>query len=203
MSGVGTGGRALLRALSVLVALIGAAQILQAAYIPVKAQAAQALLDRAFARSLAEARPVKPWPWADALPAARIVAPRLGVNDVVLSGGSGQAMAFGPTALPSPRREITVLAAHRDTHFTFVRDLRVGDLVRLDHVDGRRDTYRVSGFQTVRWDRFAVPSDPARPLLALATCYPFGATTPGPLRRVAWAERVSPADAGEPAVSRN
>jgi sortase A len=114
---------------------------------------------------------------------------RLGVSDVVLGGGSGQAMAFGPAMLRAGDG-VTVLAAHRDTHFAFVRDMRLGDEVTIEGIDGKTRRYRILGFETVRWDRFAVPHEPARPMLALATCWPFGATTRGPLRRVAWAEEI-------------
>jgi sortase A len=183
------GGRAAGRALCLGICALGLGAIAQAAWIPAKAEIAQVLLDRAFAASLAGHRPVKPWPWADTAPVARVSVARLGVSDVVLGGGSGQAMAFGPALLHASDR-VTVLAAHRDTHFAFVRDLRAGDEVSVEDIDGRTRRYRVTGFETVRWDRFAAPQDPVRPMLALATCWPFGATTRGPLRRVAWAEEI-------------
>jgi sortase A len=187
------GGRAAGRALFLGICALGLATMAQGAWIPVKAEVAQVLLRRAFAASLAEHRPVKPWPWADTAPAARVSVARLGVSDVVLSGGSGQAMAFGPTELRGGANtdgRVTVLAAHRDTHFAFVKNLRLGDEVVVERIDGTRQRYRVSAFQTVRWDRFAVPGDPTRRLLALATCWPFGATEHGPWRRVAWAEAI-------------
>lgn len=194
--------RALLRAASWLLCCAGVAIAAQGAWIPAKAAVAQLLLDRAFEQSLALKAPAKPWPWADTAPVARVSVPRLGVSDVVLSGGSGQAMAFGPSRLRQATgdRPVTVLAAHRDTHFAFVRDLRDGDEIVLQQVDGTAARYRVTGFQTVRWDRFAVPRDPMRPLLALTTCYPFGASERGPWRRVAWAEQVDDASSavGEP-----
>lgn len=112
-----------LRGLMLGALLGGGALIGQALYIPVKAEVAQVLLTRAFEQSVASGNPVKPWSWADTAPIARVTAPRLGVSEVVLSGGSGEAMAFGPTAiLDDPSRRVTVLAAHRDTHFEFVRD---------------------------------------------------------------------------------
>ncbi|MBW8753686.1 MAG: class GN sortase [Sphingomonadales bacterium] len=185
------GGRVAGRALFLGVCALGLATAAQGAWIPVKAALAQVLLNRAFEASLAEHRPVRPWAWADTAPVARVSVPRLGVSDVVLSGGSGQAMAFGPTRLrASTDGRVTVLAAHRDTHFAFVRDLRAGDEVVVEQIDGTTQRYRVTAFQTVRWDRFAVPRDPARRMLALATCWPFGATEHGPWRRVAWAEMV-------------
>ncbi len=125
------------------------------------------------------------------MPVARIEAGRLGVSEVVLAGGSGEAMAFGPAELSGLPRNVRVLAGHRDTHFRFIRDLKRGDTLTLHGVDGSATRYRIVAFITVRWDRFAYPQAPARPLLALATCYPFDAAERGPLRRVAWAERVA------------
>lgn len=188
-----SGGRATRRALSrAIVGVLlctGLALLAQGLWIPAKAQLAQVLLERAFAQSLASGQPVKPWPWADTAPVARISAPRLGVSDIVLSGSSGEAMAFGPTEVVA-HGPVKVLAAHRDTHFAFIRDLRTGDEIVLQAIDGTLTRYRVVAFQTVRWDRFAYPAAPRRELLALATCYPFGATEHGPLRRVAWAEKI-------------
>jgi sortase A len=179
------GGRAAGRALFIAICALGLGTIAQGAWIPAKAALAQVLLDHAFDASVAEHRAVKPWPWADTAPVARVSVPRLGVSDVVLSGGSGQALAFGPTLLRG-NDLVTVLAAHRDTHFAFIKHLAVGDVVAIEQIDGSVRRYRVTRFQTARWDRFAIPRDPARPLLALATC----ASPHGPWRRVAWAEAI-------------
>jgi sortase A len=195
-----TGGRAGRRVLSTLLlaalCVAGLALMAQGAVIPAKAWAAQILLNRAFDASVARHKSVRPWPWADTAPVARVTLPRLGVSQIVLSGGSGQAMAFGPTLMPTRSagavRPVTVMAAHRDTHFAFLQSTRVGDRVEVEGIDGQRTSYRIVGAKVVRWDRFAYPADPARPLLALTTCYPFGATAHGPLRYVVWAERFAP-----------
>ena len=188
-----------MRALPLLVIaallLSGAAVTAKALYIPVKAEVAQVLLDRAFNESVESGTPVKPWSWADTAPIARISVPRLEASEVVLSGGSGEAMAFGPTALvDDPARALTVLAAHRDTHFEFVKDLKAGDVVTLGRIDGSSAAYRITHLETVRWDEFTHPHDGHGfgdgGLLALTTCYPFDSDAPGPLRRVAWAELV-------------
>jgi sortase A len=182
------GGRAFGRVLFVLVALVGLTMAAQAAWNPAKAQLAQVLLDRAFEQSLASGEKVRPWSWADTAPVARISVPRLGVSQVVLSGASGEAMAFGPTEqLSGP---VTVYSAHRDTHFAFIRDARVGHAVEVQSVDGLERHFRIIALSTVRWDEFAYPRNPGKPLLALTTCWPFGATESGPLRRVAWAEEI-------------
>lgn len=121
-------------------------------------------------------------------PAARLGVPRLGVKRIVLYSGSGQAMAFGPALLPGGARlgrpGTAVIAAHRDTHFLFLRDVRIGDVVTAEGLDGVTRRYRVTGAEIVRWDRFAVVRRGEDQELALATCYPFGSLTHGPLRYV-------------------
>jgi sortase A len=173
---------------------LGLFEAASAAVIPAKAVVAQVLLEQAFEQSVATHRPVKPWPWADMAPVARISLPRLDMRDVALSSGSGQALAFGPTFLPKAaapgERGTSVVAAHRDTHFRGLGDARIGDTITVEGVDGRTTRYRVDSLSVTRWDRFAVSPDRSTARIALVTCYPFGATTRGPLRYVVQATKV-------------
>ena len=195
--GLKNGGRVTRRGLLIaaLVALtgFGALQAASAAMIPAKAVVAQILLDRAFERSIAAHRPIKPWAWADMAPVARLAVPRLGVEQIVLDSGSGQALAFGPTLLPagsaSGRGGSVIIAAHRDTHFRFLANLETGDRVELTGIDNLTTNWRVIGAQVVRNDRFAIAGEAGQQLL-LTTCYPFDATRQGPLRFVVHAERI-------------
>jgi len=213
--------RPLLRAGSLALCLAGVALVAQGAAVPVTAELAQAGLDREFERSLGElagplpvvaghatrpaiataamplapARPdARPLAVAAGKPLARIAVKRLEVQEVVLAGpASHDGLSRGPAMVKrgDAASPVTVVSAHRDTHFLFIRDLREGDIVAMEYVDGTAETYRVTWFQTVRWNAFTYPLDPPRPLLALTTCYPFGGTEyGGPWRRVAWAERV-------------
>lgn len=176
------------------IAALGLFEAASAAIIPAKAVVAQVLLERAFERSAATHRPVKPWPWADMAPVARISVPRLGLREVALDSGSGQALAFGPTFLPAgaaPGEPGTAIAAaHRDTHFRGLAGIRIGDSIAVEGVDGRSTTYRVEATEVTRWDRFAVTSDRSTLRLALVTCYPFGAVAHGPLRFVVHATKA-------------
>lgn len=183
--------RALFLSFAIGTLFCGGTLTAQALYIPVKAGVAQILLDRAFERSVANGASVKPWDWADTAPMARITIPHLGVSEVVLSGASGEAMAFGPTVLlDDPARRITVLGAHRDTHFEFVQDVEIGDEISFERISGQTDQFRITQLETVAWDTFTYPVDGGNGLLALTTCFPFGTDTPGPFRRVVWAERI-------------
>lgn len=162
-----------------------------ASYMPAKAALSQILLKRAWAQAQSgdEARP---WPWADALAIAEIRAPRLGKRQIVLSQSSGEAMAFGPghmAATPLPGEPgVSIIAAHRDTHFRFLRNLQIGDEIEVARAAGAA-TFRVTDLKVVRWDRSGIdPTAPGRKL-ALVTCFPFDAAMRGPLRYVVIADR--------------
>ena len=180
--------------LAVTVCLVGIGRVAQGVAVPIKATVAQVMLEHAFDRSRAEHHVQRPWLSADMAPVARIRVPRLGVDSIVLDTGSGQAMAFGPTLLPGSAAlgapGTSVIAAHRDTHFRFLRDVRPGDLVEVERVEGGTLRYQVTGSEVVRWDRFAIASGRKTNALALSTCYPFGGPGRSPLRYVVHAEPV-------------
>jgi sortase A len=187
-------GRGLPAALLLALCLGGAAEVARGLYVPAKAAVAQVLLERAFDAGLADHAAHRPWPWADTAPVARLSVERLGMTRIVLDGGSGQALAFGPTLLPggaTPGRPGTaVIAAHRDTHFSFLRDVHKGDVVTLQMREGQLRRYRVTGTSIVRWDRYAAPEDTMGERLDLATCYPFDAIRRGPWRYIVHAEAL-------------
>ena len=164
----------------------------QGLWIQAKAVLAQILLERAFAQTLATGQPVKPWPWADTWPVARVEVPRLGKSAIVLHGSSGQALAFGPghvEGTPQPGEPGTaVLSAHRDTHFAFLRDVQVGDFLHVTRRDGTALRFRATGASVVRWDASGIDPLAGPPKLVLSTCWPFNAKTPGPLRYLLEAE---------------
>ena len=172
----------------------------QGLYIHAKALLAQLLLERAFADSLAKGKPVKPWSWADTWPVARIEVPRLRASAIVLAGASGQALAFGPGHVPGSAvagdRGTAVYAAHRDTHFAFLRHIQPGDAIEATGADGIRHRFRVTHTSIAPWDRSDI--DPTRPgrHLVLATCWPLEARTPGPLRYLVHATAIE--DAARP-----
>ena len=164
------------------------------AFIHVKAMVAQVLLEDAFAKSVAEGRPVKPWSWADTWPVARLSVPRLEKSAIVLYCASGQAMAFGPghmRATPRPgARGTSVIAAHRDTHFAFLKNVVVGDLIEVARRDGKRFRFEVTATEVVRWDAAEIDVYGRERMLVLATCWPFGARQRGPLRYLVRAKFV-------------
>ncbi|WP_407156900.1 class GN sortase [Bradyrhizobium sp. STM 3557] len=174
--------------LPLLLAAIGAALFGHGAYIHAKAVVAQVLLERAFAATIASGHPVKPWSWADTTPVARISVKRIHASAIALAGSSGQALAFGPghvelTAEPG-ERGIAVYAAHRDTHFRFLRDVRIGDEIEITRSDGQTFRYRADASRIVRFDASGIDPLTEGHELVLSTCWPFDAVTPGPDRYI-------------------
>ncbi|WP_164066739.1 sortase domain-containing protein, partial [Serratia marcescens] len=72
-----------------------------------------------------------------------------GRDVVALAGDSGQALAFGPGHLPGTPQAgdegTAVYAAHRDTHFDFLGQVRTGDAIDVLRADGRRVRFIVDG----------------------------------------------------------
>ncbi len=158
-------------------------------WIPLKAELAQVLLERAWARTRDGAAAARPWSWADTWPVARLAAPRQGAEMIVLAGASGAVLAFGPghlagSGLPGEAGN-AVIAGHRDTHFEFLRRLEPGDEIRLETPGGGRHRYRVENARVVDEHDASVLRPAAGSVLTLVTCYPFDAVVPGgPLRFV-------------------
>ncbi|MEH6605117.1 MAG: class GN sortase, partial [Pseudomonadales bacterium] len=122
-------------------------------YIHAKAILAQWLIADSWQDTLAGQASVRPWPWADTWPVAALRVPRLDIEQYVLAGDSGQALAFGPghhsaSSLPGSVGT-TLISGHRDTHFSFVRDLVSGDTLELQGPDGGSLRYRITHMQVV------------------------------------------------------
>lgn len=176
--------------------LIGSVALFsQSAYIYAKAEVAQLLLERAFQQALLTGKPVKAWSWADTRPVARLKIERLNAEAIVLKGASGEALAFGPALLDETARigeaGTSVIAAHRDTHFAFLKDVKQGDVISLTRDDGLSFYYRVTGMRVADADQSGIDRHAAGFHLVLSTCYPFGALTHGKQRYLVESELIS------------
>jgi|SRR5450432_526895 len=129
-------------------------------------------------------------------PIARLEIPRAHVSAMVAEGTSSRVLsrAVGhaiDTALPGQAGNVT-LAAHRDTFFRHLGDLRSGDIIYLKE-PGHQYKYQV------RFTAVVTPKDtwvlhPAgHETLTLLTCYPFHFVGPAPDRFIVRARRVQAA----------
>ena len=175
-----------LAALVALLLALAAWQFGGAAWIHAKAALAQRLIASSW-ESAKEGGARRPWPWADTRPLARLAVPSRGISLYVLEGTSGRSLAFGPghvdgTALPGSAGN-SVIVAHKDTHFAFLRSLREDEEIDIEDARGRLTRYRVREAAVV--DKGATRLlDPAdSPQLTLITCWPFDAMRPGTAQR--------------------
>ena len=162
---------------------LGFWQFGQGAYIPAKAWLAQELMQRAWIRTGAGEERATPWPWADTWPVARLTAKRRDIDLIVLAGGSGRTLAFGPghlsaSALPGEIGN-SIIAGHRDTHFQFLRKVEIGELLGMETARGQRYLYKVVGVDIVDSRRGSLVLDTDAAMLTLVTCYPFDALEAG------------------------
>ncbi|WP_085904706.1 class GN sortase [Kiloniella majae] len=158
-------------------------------YIKLKAVLAQHLLQQAWQETLTTQKPQKAWSWADTYPVAEISLPNLIIEPVIaLRGSSGEALAFAPghlenTALPG-QQGTAVYAAHRDTHFAFLENIKATDIVKVKDPKGQDHLYKVDNIRITKWDQSGITNQNSSKRIALVTCWPFDAQTPGPLRYI-------------------
>lgn len=168
---------------------LGFWQLGEGAYIPAKAWVAQELMLRAWGRAEDGHVNPAPWPWADTWPVARMIAKSGDIDLIILAGGSGRTLAFGPGHLSASflpgQRGNSVIAGHRDTHFSFLKNLALGESLWLETTDGRSHTYNVVDIDVVDSRRVSLLLYTDESVLSLVTCYPFDAVEPGgPMRYV-------------------
>ncbi len=119
--------------------------------------------------------------------------PRLGMSEAIAEGDDDQTMRYAVGHLPdtpdpwAPGN--TALAGHRDSFFRALRDIRIGDEVRVDTRHGDFQ-YHVVATRIVKpadvWVLDASADSPHR--LTLITCYPFSYTGHAPRRFVVVAD---------------
>ena len=130
-------------------------------------------------------------------PLGRLDIPRLGVSAIVRAGSDAKTLRLAVghipgTALPGQDGNVG-LAAHRDTFFRRLGEIRPDDVVRLVTRDGTFE-YQVDGTQVVEPAETWVLNETPEPSLTLVTCYPFRYVGAAPQRFIvrarlfAWGE---------------
>lgn len=164
-------------------------------FIPAKAVLAQVLLERAWMAAPKDGKVPKPWPWADTKPIARIKVDDLDVSEIILAGAHGRSLPFGPghvdgTSEPG-RPGHSVIAAHRDTHFSFLENIKIGMAVSVELPGGQSSSYVVVDMRVLDTRSETIVIDHTTNMLSLVTCFPFNDWNPGgPMRYVVTAVSV-------------
>jgi sortase A len=130
--------------------------------------------------------------------------PRLELSSVVIEGDDSAALLLAVGHLsdtPLPWSEgNSVMAAHRDTFFRPLKDIRQGDIIRFTTADAELE-YVVRQLRVVEPTAVEVLEPTASPTLTLITCFPFDYIGPAPKRFIVTAERQSRTASGSSASS--
>ena len=124
----------------------------------------------------------------------RLSFPAQGAEFFVWEGATPKNLLFGPvhvadSAVPGGRGNC-IIAAHRDTHFPMLREVKKDQAILLEH-RGRTYQYRVTALHIVPASdtTFYRPSN--GPTLTLVTCYPFSYLGRAPKRFIVQAELLA------------
>jgi sortase A len=127
-------------------------------------------------------------------PIGRIEIPRIGLSVIAVEGDDDRVLRLGAGRVPGTARPGEVgnlaIAAHRDTFFRGLKDIRMDDVIQLITAGGTY-IYRVESTLIVKPDRIDVLDATAKPTLTLITCYPFYYVGPAPKRFIVRARLVS------------
>ena len=130
------------------------------------------------------------WSEARGTPVARVIIPRLGLDEVVVEGVGDDELRAGPghmigSVLPGDRGT-SVISAHRDRHFHALGGITVGDTVVTESASGTV-VWTVSRIRVVGADDSALDARPT-PTLMLTTCWPIRYVGPARERLIVEAE---------------
>lgn len=119
--------------------------------------------------------------------------PRLGLKAVFVQGDSPRILRravghISDTALPGDPGNV-VLTGHRDTFFRPLRNIQLGDAIRIKTLDGEFD-YQVESTEVVLPSDVQVLLPSSENILTLVTCFPFYYVGPAPKRFIVRARQI-------------
>lgn len=169
--------------------LLGSLLCLHASWLPAKGWISQALISYSWQQSLAHQKvlqqpitnhnpiAIKPWPWADTFPIAELSFARLEKNIVILNGGDPTTLAFSAGAI-APFNQINgvtpfVVAGHNDSHFSFLENIQMKDIISMRDQHGKSQLYQVEAIDIIDASTGQFPILANDSSLILITCYPF------------------------------
>jgi sortase A len=125
-------------------------------------------------------------PLTEGTAVARLMIPKIGLDDIVLEGVGSDDLNGGPghypgTPLPGSRGN-SIISGHRDRHFRRLGDLIIGDTIRTESND-RIATWVVTSRRVL--SRAAAELQASSiPTLTLTTCWPIDYLGPAPDRLI-------------------
>ncbi len=155
----------------------GSLLCLHASWLPIKGWLSEQLISYSWHQTINLKQKTKPWPWADTYPIAELSFERLNKQVVVLNGGDSTTLAFSAGAI-APFNQASsaqpfVVAGHRDSHFSFLDEVVMNDIISLADKHGQSQLYQVEAIDIVDASTGELPILADDSQLILITCYPF------------------------------
>ena len=116
----------------------------------------------------------------------RLEIPRLTMTVMVMEGTSARTLRLGAGRVAGTSLAV---AAHRDTFFRPLKDIRMHDTIRLTTPEGSAE-YRVTSVKIVGPKDSSVLENEPPDTLTLITCYPFYYIGPAPKRFIVQAAKI-------------
>lgn len=166
-----------------IITLLAIVLIIQSMYMPAKAWLSQQLIAYSWEQGQVNKKSSPPWPWADTAAIAKMSVKRLNKSIVLLKGTDPTTLAFSAGVMHqySTLNAVSpfVVAGHRDTHFSFLQDLKMKDVIALNDIQGKTQWYEVENIEVVDSNKMPLLLTEDAPSLTLITCYPFNAIRAG------------------------
>ena len=115
----------------------------------------------------------------------RLEIPRLNLSVMVMEGDGASVLRLGAGHVPGTQM---CIAAHRDTFFRALKDIKVNDTIRITTPEGTTE-YRVVSTKIVPPSDTSVLDAKDDSTLTLVTCYPFYYIGPAPKRFIVQAQK--------------
>jgi sortase A len=133
------------------------------------------------------------WTASIGTPVARLVIPKIDLDEVVVEGVGEPQLRAGPGHMPGTvlpgSAGTSVISAHRDRHFHGLAGIAVGDTVVTESAGGRT-VWAVERVRVVDADARVLRASPTAKLV-LTTCWPIRYFGPAPDRLIIEAAKLS------------
>ena len=135
----------------------------------------QGLLHTAWVRTQSSGHQVKPWPWAETVPIARLSIPSLNAKHVVLAYADHKlptvAITHANSSIPPGELGNSILNVSQEGYQSFLRHLKPGDVLLLESVHSGLWRYRVSTIYVVEKTNTVLIEPSLNRRLTLVSCH--------------------------------
>ena len=151
--------------------------------LELKSRLSQILLFNSWNKTLKTGVLTKPWFNFDGYPIMRIEIPNHKISQIILSGTSGQNLAFAPawhteSYLPKENK-VTIISSHRDSHGKYIKDLELGEIIKIQDLQKKWHYYSIVDLFIIDTQFEEISMNYSDKHLILITCYPFDALYSG------------------------